>query len=144
MLTNQQAQDRAADIVARAIAAGADAADAVYAADTSLDVSIRLGALEDVGRSESAELGLRVFVGQRSASVSSSDLSHDAMTALVERAVAMAREAPEDAWAGLAPADRLLQGAPPQLDLDDGGVVAPEELRAAALRQRMPRAPCPV
>jgi PmbA protein len=133
MLTNQEAQDRAADIVARATAAGADAADAVYAADTSLDVSIRLGALEDVGRSESAELGLRVFVGKRSASVSSSDLSHDAMTALVERAVAMAREAPEDAWAGLGPADRLLKGAPPQLDLDDGGVVAPEELKVAAL-----------
>jgi len=133
MLTNQEAQDRAAEIVARAVAAGADAADAVYAADTSLEVSIRLGALEDVGRSESAELGLRVFVGKRSASVSSSDLSHDALTALVERAVAMAREAPEDEWAGLAPAERLLKGAPPQLDLDDGGAVAPEELKAAAL-----------
>jgi PmbA protein len=133
MLTNQEAQERAADIVARAVAAGADTADAVYAADTSLEVSIRLGALEDVGRSESAELGLRVFVGRRSASVSSSDLSHEAMTALVERAVAMAREAPEDAWAGLAPEDRLLKGAPPQLDLDDGGGVAPEELKAAAL-----------
>eukprot|EP01035_Chromulina_nebulosa_P009555 gene9555-12902_t len=117
MLTNQEAQERAADIVARAVAAGADTADAVYAADTSLEVSIRLGALEDVGRSESAELGLRVFVGRRSASVSSSDLSHEAITALVERAVAMAREAPEDAWAGLAPEDRLLKGAPPQLDL---------------------------
>jgi PmbA protein len=133
MLSNQEAQDRAADIVARATAAGADAADAVYAADTSLDVSIRLGALEDVGRSESAELGLRVFVGKRSASVSSSDLSHDAMMALVERAVAMAREAPEDQWAGLAPAERLLKGVPPQLDLDDGGQVAPEELKTAAL-----------
>ncbi|CAN5456453.1 TldD/PmbA family protein [soil metagenome] len=133
MLTNQEAQERAADIVARAVAAGADTADAVYAADTALDVSIRLGALEDVGRSESAELGLRVFVGKRSASVSSSDLSYDALSALVERAVAMAREAPEDAWAGLAPEDRLLKGAPPQLDLDDGGAVAPEELKAAAL-----------
>src|ERR1700761_5604102 len=117
MLTENEARDRAADIVARAAAAGADADDAVYAADMSLDVSIRLGALEDVGRSESAELGLRVFVGQRSASVSSSDLSQDAMVALVERAVAMAREAPEDAWAGLAPAERLLKGAPPLLYL---------------------------
>ena len=75
MLTNDQALDRAADIVARAQAAGADAADAVYAGDTALDVSVRLGALEDVGRSESAELGLRVFVGRQSASVSTSDLS---------------------------------------------------------------------
>ena len=78
MLTTHQAQDLAAATVERARRAGADAADTVYAADTALDVSVRLGALEDVGRSESAELGLRVFVGQRSASVSSSDLSDDA------------------------------------------------------------------
>jgi PmbA protein len=132
MLTPEQAQDRAADIVARAAAAGADAADAVYAADMSLDISVRLGALEDVGRSESADLGLRVFVGKRSASVSTSDLSEDSITALVERAVAMAREAPEDAWAGLAPKERLMHGAPPLLDLDDGGDVSPESLREAA------------
>ena len=136
MLTTDQACERAADIVSRAKAAGADAADAVYAADTSLDVAVRLGALEDVGRSESAELGLRVFVGQRSASVSTSDLSPDALTALVDRAVAMAREAPEDAWAGLAPAERLMHGAPPLLDLDDlargGEEGSPESLRAAA------------
>lgn len=137
MLTPDQAQERAADIVVRAKAAGADAADAVHAADMALDVSVRLGALEDVGRSESAELGLRVFVGRRSASVSTSDLSDDAVAALVERAVAMAREAPEDAWAGLAPADRLLRGAIPLLDLDDfangRGEASPESLRDAAL-----------
>ncbi|MEO7169837.1 MAG: metallopeptidase TldD-related protein, partial [Sphingomonas sp.] len=133
MLTVDQARDRAQDIVARAKAAGADAADAVFADDTSLEVSVRLGALEDVGRSENAELGLRVFVGRRSASVSTSDLSVAAITTLAERAVAMAREAPEDAWAGLAPESRLLHGAPPQLDLDDGGVVSPEVLKEAAL-----------
>ncbi|RZM25871.1 MAG: TldD/PmbA family protein, partial [Sphingomonas sp.] len=70
MLTPDQARDRAHDIVQRARAAGADAADAVFAADAALDVSIRLGKLEDIGRSESEDLGLRVFVGQRSASVS--------------------------------------------------------------------------
>ncbi len=113
MLDTDQARGRAHDIVARAIAGGADAADAVFAADASLDVSVRLGRLEDVGRSESAELGLRVFVGRRSASVSTSDLSNEALDTLVERAVAMAREAPEDPWAGLAPAERLLHGAPP-------------------------------
>ena len=133
MLTTEQAQMRAADIVALATAAGADAADAVYAADTALDVSVRLGALEDVGRSESAELGLRVFVGKQSASVSTSDLSVDALAALVDRAIAMAREAPEDEWAGLAPQERLLHGAPPQLDLDDGGEVEPAALKEAAL-----------
>ena len=133
MLTPDQARDRAADLVARAARAGADAADAVFAADASLDVSVRLGQLEDVGRSEAEELGLRVFVGARSASVSTSDLSPAALDGLVERAVAMAREAPEDPWAGLAPADRLLVGAPPQLDLDDGGEVEPAALKALAL-----------
>lgn len=133
MLTTDQARDRAATIVDRARAAGADAADAVFASDTALDVSVRLGALEDVGRSESAELGLRVFAGQRSASVSTSDFTDAAIDALVERAVAMAREAPEDAWAGLAPQERLMHGAPPQLDLDDGGEASPESLREAAL-----------
>ena len=137
MLNPDHARERAADIVSRAKAAGADAADAVYAADMSLDIAVRLGALEDVGRSESADLGLRVFVGQRSASVSTSDLSPDALTALVDRAVAMAREAPEDAWAGLAPADRLMHGAPPSLDLDDlaggGDGPSPASLRDMAL-----------
>ncbi|WP_242149966.1 TldD/PmbA family protein [Sphingomonas sp. BAUL-RG-20F-R05-02] len=133
MLTTDQARDRAAAIVDRAKAAGADAADAVFASDTALDVSVRLGALEDVGRSESAELGLRVFAGKRSASVSTSNFTDASIAALVERAVAMAREAPEDAWAGLAPEERLMHGAPPQLDLDDGGEASPESLREAAL-----------
>ncbi|MDY0967434.1 TldD/PmbA family protein [Sphingomonas sp. CFBP9021] len=132
MLTPDQARDRAHDIVARAKAAGADAADAVFAADASLDVSIRLGKLEDIGRSESEDLGLRVFVGKRSASVSTSDLSSAAMDALAARAVAMAREAPEDAWAGLAPENRLLHGVPPMLGLADHGEVSPELLRDAA------------
>lgn len=132
MLTTDQAQERAQDIVRRAMAAGADAADAVFAADAATEVSVRLGKLEDVGRSEAEELGLRVFVGQRSASVSTTDLSADALAALAERAVAMAREAPEDRWAGLAPKERLMHGAPPLLDLADAGEVSPEQLRAAA------------
>ncbi|MEH3045677.1 TldD/PmbA family protein [Sphingomonas adhaesiva] len=133
MLTPDQAQERAHDIVRRATAAGADAADAVFAAHASTDVSVRLGKLEDVGRSEGEDLGLRVFVGQRSASVSTSDLSSAAMDALVERAVAMAREAPEDRWAGLAPKERLLHGAAPLLDLADHAAVTPLELREAAM-----------
>jgi PmbA protein len=92
-----------------------------------------MGALEDVERSESAELGLRVFLGQRSASVSTSDMSSQALGTLVERVLAMAKEAPDDPWAGLAPQDRLLRGSPPLLDLDDGAEVSPETLKARAL-----------
>ena len=132
MLDTEQARERAAAIVDKAMAAGADAADAVFSADASTDVSVRLGQLEDVGRSEGADLGLRVFVGKRSASVSTSDTSDDALADLVARAVAMARAAPEDPWAGLAPVERLMHGAPPLLDLDDGGEVDPEWLRDTA------------
>ncbi len=134
MLTPDQAQERATDIVRRARAAGADAADAVFAANASSEVSVRLGALEDVGRSEGADLGLRVFVGQRSASVSTSDLSPESLGILVERAVAMAREAPEDRWTGLAPESRLLHGAAPLLDLADRDEPDPPALRDAAAR----------
>ncbi|WP_394652200.1 TldD/PmbA family protein [uncultured Sphingomonas sp.] len=133
MLSSTQATDVAHRIVERARAAGADAADAVFVADGSTAVQVREGALEDVGRSESAELGLRLFVGTRSASVSTSDLSDDALDTLVERAVAMARLAPEDPWAGLAPAERLMRGTAPELDLDDGGDPAPDTLKARAL-----------
>jgi len=133
MLNPEQACERVSDVVARARAAGADAADAVIVADRSLSVSVRMGALEDVERSESEELGLRVFVGKRSASVSTSDLGSESIDALVERVLAMAREAPEDPWAGLAPETRLLRGAPPHLDLDDGANLEPQALRDQAL-----------
>jgi PmbA protein len=133
MLTPDQAQDRTAGLVAAARRAGADAADTLYAATGSTQVQMRLGTLEDVERSEGEEIGLRVFVGTRSASVSSSDLSDDAMAALVERAVAMAREAPEDPYAGLAPEDRLLKGVAPDVDADDGADPSPAALRERAL-----------
>jgi PmbA protein len=133
MLNREDARDRATDLVSRAMRAGADAADAVFVADGSTGVQVRLGALEDVQRSEGEEIGLRVLVGQRSASVSSSDLSVRALEALAERAVAMARQAPEDQWVGLAPAEMLMTSAPPELDLADDYIPTPEALRAAAL-----------
>ncbi len=133
MLTTEQAKDRAADLVARAIKAGADAADAVYSCDASTQVQMRLGLLEDVSRSEGEDISLRVFKGQKSASVSSSDLSAEALTTLAARAVAMAAQAPDDPFAGLAPEDRLMRHAPPELDLDDGADVSPQALKARAL-----------
>lgn len=133
MLSPDQATTRAQDIVARAVTAGADAADASFAASASVEVAVRLGKLEDVARSEDEELSLRVFVGRRSASVSTSDASPAAMDALVERVVAMAREAPEDRWAGLAPEERLLTHGIPDLDLADREDPSPHALKDAAL-----------
>ncbi len=104
------------DVVAAALKAGADAAEAVGAERRSLSISVRMGDLEEVEREESRDLGLRVFVGQRQATVSGSDVSAEARAKLVERAVAMARLAPEDPYAGLAEPERLARG--PLLDLD--------------------------
>ena len=96
-------------------------------------MQVRLGALDSVSRSEGEEIGVRLFAGQRSATAASSDLSDEALALLVERCMAMALEAPEDRYAGLAPEDRLLRGAPPVLDSDDGREPDPAELRARAL-----------
>ncbi|WP_310496345.1 TldD/PmbA family protein [Sandarakinorhabdus sp.] len=131
MLTPPMALERLDAALAAARAAGADAADALYMGDGSTSVSVRLGALEDIGRSEGEEVGIRVFVGQRSASVSSSDLSPAALIEAATRAVDMARLAPEDKWAGLAPEDRLMRGAIPELDVHD-----PAEPLAQSLKDR--------
>lgn len=120
------------DIVKAALSAGADAAEAVSADRRSLSVGVRNGGLEDVEREESRDLGLRVFVGQRQASVSASDLSPATQARLVERAVAMARLAPEDPNAGLAPQDRLARGPLADLDLFDASERSAEALEAAA------------
>ena len=120
------------DAVAQALRAGADAAEAVGAERRALSVASREGELEEVEREESRDLGLRVFVGRRQASVSGSDLSSRAVERLVERAVAMARLAPEDAYAGLAPRERLARGAVPDLDLFDPSEPSPESLEEAA------------
>ena len=107
--------------------AGADAADALYVEGVSSSVSYRLGKLEDVERAENYDLGLRVFVGQKVAFVSSTDFSAEALAGLPERAVKMARLAPEDRYAGLAPKDRLATSIP-ALDLEDMGEPSPELL----------------
>ncbi|GLV29001.1 modulator protein [Sphingobium sp. TomTYG75] len=133
MLSLEEAQSRAQDLVTAARRAGADAADAIYACNASTTVAVRLGALEDVERSEGEEIGLRVFVGQRSASIAASDMNPATLSTLVDRSIAMAREAPEDPYAGLAPEDRLLRGALPALDLADPSEPEPAKLRERAL-----------
>ncbi len=120
------------DVVAAALAAGADAAEAVSAERRALSINVREGKLEEVEREESRDLGLRVFVGKRQATVSGSDVSKEARAKLVERVVAMARLAPEDPYAGLADPDRLAKGPLKDLDLFDPSEPTPEALEARA------------
>ena len=107
-----------ADLMKWARAAGADSAEAFYIHGESLSVAQRLGKREKLEGSEGRDLRLRAFVGQRSASVSSTDFAPKALRALVERAVDMARAVPEDPYAGIAPAEQLAKTWP-ELDLDD-------------------------
>jgi PmbA protein len=121
------------DVVSAALKAGAEAAEAVVADRRSLSVTVRLGDLEEVEREESRDLGLRVFIGKQQATVSASDISPATRARLVERAVAMARLAPEDRYTGLAPEELLAKGPFPDLQLYDSAERGPEALEAAAL-----------
>lgn len=106
------------EIINQCRKAGADAADLVMLESAGLTVSLRLGEPENVERSESTDLGLRVFVGRQSAMVSTSDVSPKGIAATVGRVVAMARAMPEDKWARLAEPGQLAREVP-DLDLYD-------------------------
>ncbi len=134
MLTKDEAESRAVDLVARARRAGADAADASYVANSAEGIQVRLGKLEDVERSEGEHISLRVFIGTKSASIGSSDLSDAALSELAQRAVDMANLAPEDKYAGLAPEEMLAKGPFPDLDLSDPIEPDPASLRERALQ----------
>lgn len=133
MLSPDDALNRLDHLVRCARQKGADAADAVYSASNALSVDVRLGALEGVERVESEEIGLRLFIGQHAAIVSTSDLSPANLEDSVDRALLMARETSPDPYAGLADAALLAHAPFPDLDLFDPTCDSPEELRARAL-----------
>ncbi len=119
-----------ADLIARARAAGADAADALLTSGASLSVQHRLGRTEHIERAEGRDLGLRVFVGTKAAVVSASAVDPAGFAALAERAVAMARVVPDDPFTGLA--ETAAPVAPGSLDLEDPAEPDSEALLARA------------
>jgi PmbA protein len=122
--------DLAERLVEAARRAGADAADAVAVRGVSLSVDVRHGAVEGSERSEGDDVGLRVLVGRRQAVVSTNDIRGN-VDELAARAVAMAKVAPEDKFAGLADAT-LLARSFPDLDLLDPELPSVEVLEARA------------
>lgn len=132
LLDQSALTDRAQRLVEAAKRAGADSADAVAVRSVSLSVDVRDRSVEESQRSEGDDLGLRVFVGARQAVVSTNDTAADA-GALAERAVAMARVAPEDPFAGLADS-ALLARSFPDLDLLDPQLPSVERLEELAKR----------
>ncbi len=130
MLDQTDLTERAERLVAAARKAGADAADTICVRGISLSVDVRLGKVEETRRAEGDDFTLRAFVGRRSATVSANVLTDP--TELAERAVAMARVAPEDRFAGLAePATLATSFA--DLDLLDPTIPSADELTEAAL-----------
>ena len=130
---SQQLADRANDLdflsslVKKAEKGGADAADAVLFESMSLEVSYRLGKREDLERSESKDLGLRIFKGQKQAIVSSTDITASSLDELLERGLSMAAAMPDDPYCGLADTDHLSKNHP-DLDLNEDHEPAPEAL----------------
>ena len=118
---------------------GADEADVIATKGQSLNVDVRQGALENADRAEGTEVGLRVLVSKRQAIVSSSDISEDTLQLMVERAIAMAKDAPEDKYAGLANVDQLTK----ETDLfgleicDPAPEPSPSKLRCQMLQHLM-------
>lgn len=119
------------DLIAIAQRKGAEAADAVRIQGTSVNVSVRQGETEEIERSEAHDLGLRVLIGKQQAFVSSNDTKPEVLEELVDRALAMARNMPEDEFCGLADPAFL---AKKMLDLDlyDDTSLSPDELVAIA------------
>jgi PmbA protein len=118
------------DVLSKAEAAGADAADAIFVDSRTLSVAYRLGKQESLERSEANVVGLRVFVGQRQAIVSSSDVTPQALAAAVERGMAMARAVPEDPYCGLADPSEIARET---IDVD---TCEPREIGVATVSER--------
>jgi PmbA protein len=91
----------ATDVVARAVKAGASDAEAVVREGDQFSVNVRMGEVETLEDSGSRGLGLRVFLGKRSASSSTSDLTPDGIRRLVDGALALAKVTEEDPYTGL-------------------------------------------
>ena len=129
--------DLAQSLLAAAKRAGADGADVVAVDGRSVSIDVLGGALEHAERSEGTEVGLRVLVGQRQSCVSSSLIDAGTIETMAERAVFMAREAPEDPYIGLAGTDELSEMRDADaLDLADPAA----EPEAAALEEDARRA----
>jgi len=111
---------------------GADKSDTLLIRKQSLSASVRLGKREDINASEGHDLGLRVFVGNSQAIIATSDLNRESLRESADRAIAMARNTPEDPYACLADENRLYQGGP-DFDLYDDKEISAGVLAETAL-----------
>jgi PmbA protein len=111
---------------------GATAADALVIDGRSLEVAVREGATENLEQSEACEIGLRVLVGQSAAAIATSKIDEAGIERIAERAVAMARAAPADPYAGIAEASEIARDWAP-LDIAGDHLPDAADLRDMAL-----------
>ena len=124
--------DLTEQLLAAARQAGAEAADAIAVSGSAIGIDVRKGGLEHAERSEATEIGLRVLLDHRQAIVSGSDLRAETLSTMADRAVAMAKAAPEDAYCGLAEPEQLAKDTDhTALELNDPAA----EPEAAVLQQ---------
>ena len=119
------------EVLDLAMKAGADGVDATLVKGTGTSMQVRLGKLESVEQADDYQLGLRVFAGQKSAMVSTSKLDKDSVSLLVERAMAMAKVAPDDPYARLAK-DTEQAKSFPDIDCFDATELTPQTLQDMA------------
>jgi PmbA protein len=121
-------RDLLADLLQQATRRGATAADAFVVEDQSFSAQVRLGQVDTVKHAREQHMALRVFVGQSVAAASSSDLSRESVTRLVDEAVSLARVTSPDDKSGLPDASELARRVP-DLDLRDrsGHDLSPED-----------------
>lgn len=132
-MANEATLELLQDVLKKAKGFGATSADVVLSDSSSVSVNRRIGKPESIQRSEEADIGLRVFVGKKSAIVSSSDRAPEALSQMAERAVAMAKNVPEDPHAGIADPSEIAKIFP-ALDLYDPQELSMEKMNDYADR----------
>ena len=100
-------KDVAQDLIRRALAGGATAAECVIREGDEFSTLVRLGQVETLKEAGSRSIGVRVFFGQRSASTHSSDFSREGLDRMLNSALALAKITSEDPFAGIPDASQL-------------------------------------
>lgn len=131
--TGSANREKLEQLIEKAVKCGADAADTVMINSVSLSVARRFGKPETLERSESGDIGLRAFIGKKQAIVSTTDKKSETLDEMAERAVAMAREVPDDEWCGVADPGQIAKGWQ-DLDICDRAEPKIEEMTDAADR----------
>jgi PmbA protein len=125
----------AQDLVRRAMAGGATAAECVIREGDEFSTLVRLGQVETLKESGSKAVGVRVFFGQRSASTYSSDFSREGLDRMLHSALALAKITSEDPFSGIPEAGQL-GSIPGDLDLYSADVYSlPGEERISYARR---------